>query len=129
VGSSASQTFTFKNIGLGDIVLGAGAVQKAGTNADQFAITADNCSSQTLVPNGTCTVDVSFNPTSAGAKTAAIEITSSLPQITVALLSGTGLQYTVTGESGGNGTVSCVSPVNPDATTTCDLSPSANYHI
>ena len=43
----------------------------AGANPKQFAITADHCSSATLNPNGSCTVDVTFSPVgAAGARNA-----------------------------------------------------------
>jgi hypothetical protein len=37
--------------------------------------------------------------------------------------------YTVTGSSGGNGTIDCTSPVDYGLTTTCSLSPDTGYHI
>jgi hypothetical protein len=47
-----------------------------GVDADQFAITGDGCSGQTLPPGATCTVDSAFNPTVPGGKRAKLNIES-----------------------------------------------------
>ena len=71
VGSfSAVQTETITNTGDGDLVFGAGAVTKTGANAADYTIVADNCSSQTVAPAGTCTVTYKFKSAVAGTRTA-----------------------------------------------------------
>jgi hypothetical protein len=46
----------------------------AGANPKSFIETADTCSGTTLVPSGKCTVRVKFAPSSAGRRTALLEI-------------------------------------------------------
>ncbi len=54
----------------------AGAVGLAGADASQFSLGAETCSGRWLAVGATCTVAVSFAPTSAGAKAARVEVTS-----------------------------------------------------
>lgn len=62
-----------------------------GANPGQYSIIADNCSNTSVTPSETCTVDVKFSPTSAGAKAASLDFVdnaSGSPQSIS--LSGTG---------------------------------------
>jgi hypothetical protein len=70
--TSAGKTFTVKNTGTGNLVIGS--VTLAGINPTQFHLTVNNCSSATLIPNGTCSLTATFGPTTTGAKTAYINI-------------------------------------------------------
>jgi hypothetical protein len=70
--TSASKTFTIKNTGTANLVIGT--VTLAGTNPGQFHLTANTCSAHTLVPNGTCTLTATFAPTAAGTMTGYINI-------------------------------------------------------
>ncbi len=51
-----------------------GTVIMSGANTDQFSISGDDCTGQTLCPGGMATIDVVFNPTSVGDKTATLSI-------------------------------------------------------
>jgi hypothetical protein len=51
----------------------------AGTNPKSFVETGDTCSGTTLAPGGKCTVRVKFAPSSAGRRTALVEITDTGP--------------------------------------------------
>lgn len=73
-GATTAQTVTFTNEDAADYTLGN--VTITGGSANQFAKGADTCSAQTLSQNETCTVEVTFNPTSPGAKTGALAIAS-----------------------------------------------------
>ncbi len=85
VGSSSSnKTITVNNTGSDNIVIGT--VNLTGTNADEFSIQNDNCSGQTIAPSVSRTIDVVFSPTSTGAKTAILSITSNVPTIDIALI-------------------------------------------
>ena len=75
--TSAAQTLTLSNTGTADLDLGALAL--SGANAGEFAFSADTCSSQTLLPLSNCTVDLSFSPSAAGARSAQIDIPSNAP--------------------------------------------------
>ena len=71
VGSfSPVQTETVANTGNGNLVFGAGAVTKTGTNPADYTIVADNCSNQTVAPAGACTVTYKFKSAVAGTRTA-----------------------------------------------------------
>ena len=67
--TSDGSTVTVTNNGRADLAFGAGALTLTGGDPSQFAVDADDCSNQTLTTGDTCTVDVTFTPTSAGVKT------------------------------------------------------------
>ncbi|MEQ1854810.1 MAG: choice-of-anchor D domain-containing protein, partial [Chthoniobacteraceae bacterium] len=72
-GTSLAKTFTIKNAGDGTLLLYG--VTKDGTNAAEFSIGA--LSSSTVAPGGSATFTVTFNPATAGAKTAGIHVSNS----------------------------------------------------
>lgn len=76
--TSATQTETITNTGTSNLVFGAGAVTLTGTNSSDFSILADNCSSQTVIPNGTCTVTYTFRPAASGSRTANLVFASNV---------------------------------------------------
>ena len=88
--SSSAQTFTITNTG--NVSLGIGTISIAGTNASEFAKSSDNCDSATVTPGSTCTLQVTFSPTSFGSKSATLSIPSNDPDgATDVALTGTGL--------------------------------------
>jgi hypothetical protein len=72
--SSAPQTVTVSNTGSANLAIGTLSI--AGANQAEFGLQGDRCSSQTLAPAATCTVQVVFTPASAGAKSATLSIPS-----------------------------------------------------
>ncbi|MEM7011081.1 MAG: TIGR02597 family protein, partial [Verrucomicrobiota bacterium] len=68
----AARTFTIRNLGNGPLT--GLALNVDGTNASEFV--AANLSSTTIAPNATATFTVTFTPTAAGTRTAAIHVTS-----------------------------------------------------
>ena len=72
-GISSSQIVTVKNIGSGNLSISNNSI--SGADSVDFSKN-DNCSGQTLVSLGTCTVEVVFFPTSSGEKFAILTITS-----------------------------------------------------
>jgi len=97
--SSSAQQLTLTNTGAANLVISTAAV--SGTNAADFAKSADTCTGATVLPNGTCSVTVTFNPTAEGARTATLTFTDTAansPQ-TVAL-SGTGADFSLAAASG-----------------------------
>src|SRR5581483_372332 len=63
--TGAAQTFTITNSGGATLnVSSAGVV---GADGSQYVASNDTCSGQAVAPTGSCSVDVSFAPTSAGA--------------------------------------------------------------
>jgi hypothetical protein len=61
---SAAQVFTITNTG--SAALNIASVGLGGGDAGQYVVSNDQCSGQAVAPEGTCTVDVAFAPTSAG---------------------------------------------------------------
>ena len=134
--SSGNQPFTIKNNGTGSLVVGT--ISLAGTNATEYAIVTDGCSGQTLSYLASCTLQVSFNPTTTGTKSATISIPSNDPVTPTASvsLSGTGILPTliITPSGTGTGTVTstpggiscgsiCSGSFMTDSSVTLDTSP------
>jgi len=76
--TSTGTPFTVKNIGRTNLVI-SGTPSLAGGNPSQFHITYNTCANTTLVPNGTCRIIAKFNPTTAGTKTAYINVPDNSP--------------------------------------------------
>ena len=72
-GASASQSVTITNDGTASLTLSSVAL--TGTDAGGFTVTGDT-GEAVLAPGGTRMVDVAFDPSTAGAKTAALRIVS-----------------------------------------------------
>jgi hypothetical protein len=97
--SSNAQQVTLTNSGAASLVISTAAV--SGTNATDFAKSADTCSGATVPVNGTCSVTLTFKPTAGGTRTAALTLTDNAansPQ-TVAL-TGTGEDFSFALASG-----------------------------
>jgi Abnormal spindle-like microcephaly-assoc'd, ASPM-SPD-2-Hydin len=90
VGSTSSaQTVTVKNTGTATMHMTTASL--TGTNAGDFAISANNCNGAAMAPGATCTVSVTFTPGAAGSRSASLSFTDDAPASpqTVAL-TGTG---------------------------------------
>lgn len=77
LGRRATQTFTVTNDSLPfaggqPLTFAAGAVTLTGANANQFSISSNGCAGQTVAPGATCTVEVTFAPTTTGSKSASL---------------------------------------------------------
>ncbi|HEY5365921.1 MAG TPA: choice-of-anchor D domain-containing protein, partial [Casimicrobiaceae bacterium] len=82
---SVAMALTIRNIGTATAI-----VNSVTSNSSEFAVTSSTCNGA-LVVNGTCTVDVAFDPTSSGARSATLTVSSNgigSPQSIA--LSGTG---------------------------------------
>ena len=91
---STAQTFTITNHD--SATLNIATVALVGTNPDQFSDAADTCSNQAILPSHSCTVAVAFTPTTTGAQTANLEITSdALSGPTEIILHGSGTQSVI----------------------------------
>ena len=90
--TSPSQTITISNTGNATATISGAAL--TGTNAGDFAIASNSCSS--LSVNGSCSIQVTFTPSALGARTATLTISGSgvtgLPQNVT--LNGTGQSTT-----------------------------------
>ena len=118
--TSPAQTITITNIGTGDLIIGTTTI--TGTNPSEFTKQTDTCTGITLPASGTCQIQITFSPTSAGAKTATLSIPSNDPDTPTveASLTGTGVvpQYTLTVSKTGTGGGSVTS--NPSGIN-CDI--------
>lgn len=84
LGSTSSQNLKITNTGTSNLII----TSIAGTGPYQSA----NCGSATITPNGSCTVSVSFAPTTTGTATATLTITDNAPNSPqVVSLSGNGV--------------------------------------
>ncbi len=103
--TTTQQTVTITNSGTGNLRLGALSV--TGTGATQFRIASTTCSTvNVLRPAQSCAVNITFTPTTSGAKTASIVVSATdavaagghvavvIPNQTIAL-TGTGAQGTI----------------------------------
>lgn len=83
---STPHAFDVTNIGfsIGTIV----AVELEGANPDDFVVTTTSCVGQTMIPGGTCAVEVAFEPHEAGYRTATIVVRSDTGQYTSVLVNG-----------------------------------------
>jgi hypothetical protein len=79
----------------GTVAVPLSSVALAGTNANQFVLR--NACGSSIAVGVTCTVGVSFKPTSTGNKTASLTITGGTGAVTTTVaLTGTGISYTFT---------------------------------
>lgn len=89
---SATLTFTVQNIG--PAATGLPAVSLVGAAANQFAIVTNGCTAA-LAANATCTLQARFAPTTAGAKTATLQVAATPGGTLPIALTGTGVQAAV----------------------------------
>jgi hypothetical protein len=138
--TSAAQAETVTNTGTANLTIST--VTLGGTNASDFAKSADTCTGATIAPNGTCTVSVTFTPSAIGSRSASLNFTdnaSGSPQ--TVNLTGTGVATApVAGVSPGSltfsnqsvGTTSASQPVTLSnagnaALTITSIAASANF--
>lgn len=93
--TSGAETLTITSSGTADLVLGTATI--TGSDAVMFAMGTDNCSGQTLVPTATCTIDLTFTPTSEGSRSATLSLPSNDvgTPLSVALTGGEEVALTV----------------------------------
>ena len=71
--ASAPQTVTVTNSGTANLIFSPATI--GGTNASDFAKSADTCSGATVTPTKTCTVSVTFTPSATGSLSASLNFT------------------------------------------------------
>ncbi|MGM0557872.1 MAG: choice-of-anchor D domain-containing protein [Myxococcota bacterium] len=100
-----STIVTFQVENLGDETSGTPNIGLTGTNFNQFNVVSDTCSGG-LNGGDTCTIDVRFEPTSTGAKSAVLEVEASPGGTDTSQLQGTGTDtdFSVAGASSINWT-------------------------
>lgn len=75
--TSAPQSVTIANVSGTSVDMGT--VSLGGANASDFAVSADNCSGSTLPAGGTCTISITFTPSTTGPRNAVLTINSNPP--------------------------------------------------
>ena len=108
--TSAAQTETVSNTGTANLNISTAAI--SGTNARDFAKSTDTCTGATVVPQGTCTVSVTFTPLATGSLSASLIFTDNSN-----LVAGS----TQTVSLGGTGAVPVASLSSPGFTFTSQL--------
>ncbi len=73
-----------------DAPLALAQVRVVGTDRDDFALSADDCTGETLQPGAGCLVRVRFAPTASGARAASLQIRDVAGTDTTIALAGTG---------------------------------------
>jgi hypothetical protein len=102
-GNTLSSVVTVKNIGTADLNITGAKIN--GTNVSDFSL-SNMCG--TILPQSTCSITVTFTPSSPGSKAATLEINSNDPnQATVSIsLTGVGVNND-SGSGGGDGGGGC----------------------
>ncbi|MBZ5642597.1 MAG: choice-of-anchor D domain-containing protein [Acidobacteriia bacterium] len=113
--TSAAQTVTATSVGLNSLTIANVAV------SGDFAVSSNTCNSTPMPTAATCTINVTFTPTTAGARSGSLTISSNDPNTpTIVPLSGTGSTSpaalisptTLNFGKQGMGTTSATLPVN-----------------
>lgn len=87
--ATSGQTVTVTNTGNAAVTVNA--VSITGTDAGDFTITATDCNGTALAKDATCTVNVAFDPTARGARSATLTITPNAGGNQTVSLNGVGL--------------------------------------
>ena len=95
-GGGPSQTFTFTNNTIGDVNVAADPNPVVvGLDVADFQLNSDTCPGAMLPPSGSCSVQVTFQANSTGAKSASLELTDDSGTLDVPL-TGSGITGTLT---------------------------------
>ena len=135
--SSSPATFTLNNGGTASVAISATTI--SGTDNAQYKVVtggATPCASltPTLAAGVSCTVNVTFAPTSAGTKNATLQVTSNDAVNPTLQNSLTGIStltsYAINSSTTGTGgSISCTTPITQGSTSTCTISPATGYSI
>ena len=85
---SAEFVFDVQNISL--VPTSVARIDVTGEHAGDFAITSDSCVNRPLNPRSTCSVGVTFTPTSSGRRTALVQVSTPTGQYTSMVAAGDG---------------------------------------
>jgi sugar lactone lactonase YvrE len=106
VKSSAMSVLVINN---GSMSLAISAVALSGANSGDFAISANSCSGATVAVNTTCSVSVTFTPSTTGAETASLQFTDNSPSSPQSVgLTGTGTDFSIGLAPGGSATATAL---------------------
>lgn len=85
---STERVFDVRNISL--VPSAVSNIRLAGEGADDFVVTSDSCRGKTLNPQSTCSVGVTFAPTSPGHRSALVIVETTTGQYTSMVAAGDG---------------------------------------
>jgi hypothetical protein len=103
------------------------AVGVSGANAGDFAISANSCSDASVAVNATCSVSVTFTPSTAGAETASVMFTDNAPDSPQSVgLTGTGTDFSI-GLAPGSSATATVTAGSP-ATYNLQVTPISGFN-
>jgi virginiamycin B lyase len=107
----APQSLTLTNSGHGDLHIGHAHVTNA--DPDDFLVSSDGCTGDTILVGASCTLHVRFGPSQTGARAATLTVPSDDPTSPLQIaLSGTGGQLPQ-GPTGATGTNGAPGPAGP----------------
>jgi hypothetical protein len=91
--ASGSQTVTLGNTGTLDLVISS--ISATGPNGGEFVVVPGSCPNlaPTLAPGSSCTVEVTFTPTTVGTKSATLQIEANDPAASLTSIGFTALAY------------------------------------
>jgi sugar lactone lactonase YvrE len=122
--SFGNQQETVKSLAMGVMVTNNGnsgltisAIAVSGANASDFAISGESCSGASVAVNATCSVNVTFTPSTTGGEVASLKFTDNAPGSPQSVgLTGTGTDFSIGLALGGSATatVSAGSPASYD---------------
>jgi subtilase family serine protease len=101
--TSTAQSVTVTNTGTANLIIST--VTVGGTNASDFAKSADNCTGATVTPSNSCTVSVTFTPSATGNRTGSLSFfdnTANSPQTITLTGTGTMSAIAISGVSPGS---------------------------
>ena len=143
IGTSSMQPVTIKNDGTAPLTVSS--VIRGGAEQAMFSVTAGSCNAAppftpfTVSAGGSCTLNVTFNPSSAGAKNATLTIASNdplTPEVTVNIAGTAVAPVTVTasvtaGSPAGSGTITPSGAVQvvPGTSQSFAITPASGFHI
>lgn len=78
--------FDIRNVGFVPVEMGD--VTISGRNPDDFAVIAESCTDRALNPTASCSVEVAFNPTDSGYRSALVIVGAATGQYTAAVIGG-----------------------------------------
>ena len=123
VKSSAMSVMVTNNGSAGLTISG---VAISGANAGDFAISTNSCSGATIAVNATCSVSVTFTPSTTGAETASLIFTDNAVDSPQSVgLTGTGTDFSLAAASGAN----CPSGGNCTTSATISAGSTATYDL
>jgi len=132
--SFGNQQETVKSLAMGVTVTNTGnsgltisAIAVSGTNAGDFAISGETCSGVSVATNATCSVNVTFTPSTTGGETASLKFTDNAPGSPQSVgLAGTGTDFSVGLALGGSATATV--PAGSPATYDLVVTPISGFN-